>query len=47
MKRHMIPMTISFLTVVIILLPASVFGQSTSGVTGDGAGAFPGPARAI
>jgi hypothetical protein len=42
MKRHMIPMTMSFLTVVVILLPASVFGQSTSGVTGAGAGAFPG-----
>ena len=41
MKRHMIPLTMSFLTVVIILLPASVFGQSTSGVTGAGAGAFP------
>ena len=42
MKRHMIPVTISFLTVVIILLPASVFGQSTSGATGAGAGIFPG-----
>ena len=42
MKRHMIPMTMGFFTVVIILLPASLFGQSTSGVTGAGAGAFPG-----
>ena len=42
MKRHMIPMTMGFFTVVIILLPGSVFGQSTSGVTGAGAGAFPG-----
>ena len=41
MKRHMIPMTMGFLTVVIILLPASVFAQSTSGVTGAGWGAFP------
>src|SRR6267143_6489389 len=40
MKRHMIPLTMSFLTVVIILLPASVFGQST-GLTGAGAGSFP------
>jgi hypothetical protein len=42
MKRHRIPMTMSFLTVVIILLPASVFGQSSSGLTGAGAGVFPG-----
>jgi hypothetical protein len=42
MKRHMIPVTMSFLTVVILLLPACVFGQSTSGLTGAGAGAFPG-----
>ena len=41
MKRHMIPVMMSFLTVVIILLPASVFGQSTSGLTGAGAGTFP------
>ena len=42
MKRHIIPMTMGLFTVVIILLPGSVFGQSTSGVTGAGAGAFPG-----
>jgi hypothetical protein len=43
MKRHMIPMTMSFLTVMIILMPASVFGQSTiSGATGAGAASFPG-----
>jgi hypothetical protein len=42
MKRHVISITMSFLTVVIILLRASVFGQSTSGATGAGAGSFPG-----
>jgi hypothetical protein len=43
MKRHMIPMTMSFLTVVILLMPASVFSQSTmSGATGAGVGSFPG-----
>jgi hypothetical protein len=43
MKRHRVPVTMSFITVMIILLPASVFGQSSiSGVTGAGAGTFPG-----
>jgi hypothetical protein len=42
MKRHMIPVTMSFVTVVILLLPAAGFGQNTSGLTGAGAGAFPG-----
>ena len=41
MKRHIISVTMSFLTVVIILLPASAFGQSISGATGTGAGTFP------
>jgi hypothetical protein len=41
MKRQMIPATISFLAVVILFLPASAFGQSTSGVTGAGLGTFP------
>jgi hypothetical protein len=41
MKRHIIPVMMSFLTVVILLTPASVFGQSTSGLTGAGSGAFP------
>jgi len=37
----MIPLTMSSLIVVIALLPASVFGQDMSGVTGAGAGSFP------
>jgi hypothetical protein len=41
MKRHAIPITISVLTLGIILLPASVFGQGIPGVTGAGTGAFP------
>jgi hypothetical protein len=42
MKQHIIPVMMRFLTVMIILLPASVFGQSNSGATGAGAGSFPG-----
>ena len=40
MKRHAIPVTMSVLTLAIFLLPASVFGQDTPGVTGSGAGSF-------
>ena len=40
MKRHAIPMTMSLLTLAIVLLPASVYGQDTPGVTGSGAGTF-------
>jgi hypothetical protein len=40
MKRHAIPTIMSVLTLAIILLPASVFGQDT-GVVGAGAGTFP------
>ncbi len=42
MKRHMILMTMSALTVAIIFLPGTVFGQNMSGATGAGAGSFPG-----
>src|ERR1700739_3192477 len=42
MKRHMISAAMGFLTVAVIFVPASVFGQSSSGATGAGAGAFPG-----
>jgi hypothetical protein len=41
MKRHTILVTMSVLLLAIILLPASVFGQGTPGVTGAGASAFP------
>jgi hypothetical protein len=44
MKRHAILVTTSVLTLAIILLPASVFGQGNPGVTGAGAGAFAGGA---
>jgi len=40
MKRHTIPVIMSVLTLAIIVLPASVFGQST-GVAGAGAGSLP------
>ena len=39
MKRHAIPI-MSALTLVVMLLPASLFGQAT-GVAGAGAGTFP------
>ena|SRR5438132_44309 len=43
MKRHMMLMTMRFLTIAIILVPASVFGQSaSSGATGAGEGSVPG-----
>ena len=43
MKRHIIPVMMSLLTVAIVVSPAPVFGQSTiSGATGAGAGSFPG-----
>src|SRR2546425_9539440 len=41
MKRHdAVPLTMTVLTLAIMLLPASLFGQAT-GVAGAGAGAFP------
>src|SRR3989454_7811782 len=41
MKRHdAVPITITVLTLAILLLPASLFGQTT-GVAGAGAGTFP------
>src|SRR2546426_5324984 len=41
MKRHdAVPITITVLTLAIMLLPASLFGQAT-GVAGAGAGTFP------
>src|SRR2546426_5808149 len=41
MKRHdAVPITITVLTLAILLLPASLFGQAT-GVAGAGAGTFP------
>jgi hypothetical protein len=40
MKRNAIPITMSVLTLAIILLPASVFGQDTPGVSGSGPGTF-------
>ena len=41
MKRHAISLTKSVLILAIILLPASVFGQTIPGVAGAGTGAFP------
>ena len=41
MKRHdAVPLTMTVLTLAIMLLPASLFGQAT-GVAGAGAGTFP------
>jgi hypothetical protein len=41
MRRHAIPIVMTFVPLAILLLPLSVFGQDT-GVTGSGAGTFPG-----